>query len=185
MFIQHRYIEGSGVDFCIENQLPQLCLLGRRRRQPRRSSPSRFPSFSLYYFRIVYSLCLSLSLSLSLSVSVSVSVSRSIFLSKLQSTCFYYPVPDIRLSVSLRLVFRASEFNTPGCKRELNTPANARRVIYAKMKTLRHVCIRLTGLTVAPVLMILSGGRSPRKRRRRRRSSSRGSDADEFENSRR
>lgn len=46
----------------------------------------------------------------------------------------------------------------PGCNETLIQPtANVYSVIYAKMKTLRFVCIRLTGLTVAFVLMIRGG----------------------------
>lgn len=110
-------IEGSGVDFCIENQLPRLCLLGRRRRrQPFISLAfSPLPSVLSPVLYTRFSLLLTLSLVR--------------YFAQTLSTCLYhYPAFGYRRSLS-RVPTR--EFNT-SLQRELNTPTSVHRVIYAK-----------------------------------------------------
>lgn len=144
MFIQHRCVEGSSVDFCIENQLSN-------------SSSSAFLGLNddvhppLCYLRYLLYASTSLPLSLSLCLSFDISLQTTVYLFLLSCPRYISESP-VSCSERANLIPRVAS------ERELNTPANARRVIYAKMKTLRRVCIRLTGLTVAPVLMILSGG---------------------------
>lgn len=81
-------IEGSGVDFCIENQLPRLCLLGRRRRRqpfiPLTFSPVPSVLSPVLYTR--FSLLLTLFL-------------VRHFAQTLSTSFYHYPAFDIRTQV--------------------------------------------------------------------------------------